>query len=306
MRQNVQRKAITLWSLLLLTRAHFLAGGVVMYTMGVSVALAEGYSTSIHRLLWGQLGVSAIQLMTHLVNEYYDAARDGLIVDRTPFSGGSGILPAGRLGRRIAARGATLAGLVGLIVTLTAGWPVLLVYLLALLIAYSYSAPPLRLMTRGWGEPAAALTIAWLSPLAGYGVATGHWSTEVLWLGLPLFGLSLAFMILVALPDREADASTGKHSWVVRLGRERAGMLHNGLLIASYLLLPVAAEVGNLPSVVVALLWCSLPLAIWQIGVIALHLLRGWSQYTLLVGGGLVMVGLYGLLAILGYRLSAV
>jgi len=40
----------------------------------------------------GQVGVSAIQLMTHFVNEYYDAPRDALVAIRTLFSGGSGVL----------------------------------------------------------------------------------------------------------------------------------------------------------------------------------------------------------------------
>ena len=300
-----------LWSLVVLTRAHFLAGGVVMYGMGVVVARANGASPDLFHLVWGQVGVSAIQLMTHLFNEYYDAARDALVATRTLFSGGSGVLPAGRLTKRVAVRGARFCALVGILVTLTVGWPlrqeytagVALVYAAALLIGYGYSAPPLRLMTRGLGELGAASTLALLTPLAGYGVSAGRLDASVIWLGLPLLATSVAFMITVELPDYEADRSTCKRNWVVRLGRDRAGNVHNGLLILAYVLLALVATTGHLPNPVAALLWWTLPLAMWQIGGVWLRVYNGWRHYGLLAGGGMALIGLYGLLAGLGYWL---
>lgn len=287
----------------MLARAHFLVGGIVMYALGVVVARADGAPLDLARLLWGQLGVSAIQLLTHFVNEYHDAERDALVTTRTLFSGGSGVLPAHRLERRVAVWGATASALVGLAVTLTVGWPVTLVYAGALCLGYGYSAPPLRLMTRGWGELTAASTVALLTPLAGYGVAAARLSADVVWTGLPLLGLSLAFMIAVELPDYEADRATDKHNWVVRLGRERAGSLHNGLLVLSFVLLVLLAASGRLPGRVVTLSWLTLPLAVWQMSGVWLRIYRGRRHYGLLAGGGMALVGLYGLLAGLGYWL---
>jgi 1,4-dihydroxy-2-naphthoate octaprenyltransferase len=291
------------WSFLVLARAHFLAGGIVMYALGASVARADGAPLDVMRLLWGQLGVSAIQLLTHFVNEYHDAGRDALVTTRTLFSGGSGVLPARQLERQAAVWGATACALLALAVTLTVGWPATLVYAAALCLGYGYSAPPLRLMTRGWGELAAAATVALLTPLAGYGVAAGRLSAGVIWTGLPLLGLSLAFMIAVELPDYEADRTTDKRNWVVRLGRGRAGNLHNGLVALSFVLLAFLAAGERLPSQVVVLLWLTLPLAVWQIGGVGLRIYRGWRHYGLLAGGGMALVGLYGLLAGLGYWL---
>jgi 1,4-dihydroxy-2-naphthoate octaprenyltransferase len=292
-----------IWSFLLLARVHFLAGGVVMYALGVTVAHADGASLDLIRLVWGQVGVSAIQLMTHFVNEYYDAGRDGLVATRTLFSGGSGVLPAGRLGSGMAVGGATVCALVGSTVAVTVGWPAVLVYVVALAIGYGYSAPPLRLMTRGLGEFAAATTVALLTPLAGYGVAAGRLSADMLWLGLPLLATSSAFMITVELPDYEADQPTDKRNWVVRLGRDRAGHVHNALLVLSYALLALLAVTERLPARVAALLWWTLPLALWQMGGVWLRIHRAWRHYDLLAGGGMALVGLYGLLAGLGYWL---
>ena len=171
---RIKSNQSTLWSLLVLTRAHFLAGGVIMYAMGVTIAHADGAALDLQRLLWGQVGVSAIQLMTHFVNEYHDVDRDALVVTRTLFSGGSGVLPTGRLGRSVAVWGARVCALVGVVVTLTVGWPAMSIYAGALLVGYGYSAPPVRLMSRGLGELFAASTVALLTPLAGYGVTAGR------------------------------------------------------------------------------------------------------------------------------------
>jgi 1,4-dihydroxy-2-naphthoate octaprenyltransferase len=292
-----------LWSLLVLARAHFLLGGVVMFTMGAIVASAEGASLEFARLAWGQVGVSAIQLMTHFVNEYYDAERDGLVKTRTLFTGGSGVLPAGRLRSDVAVGGAVVGALVGIVVTFTVGWPVAAVYALGLIVGYSYSAPPLRLMTRGLGEIAAAITVALLSPMAGYGVAAGRLSDTMVWLGLPLLAMSTAFMIAVELPDYEADRPTGKKNWVVRLGRDRAATMHNGLLALSYALLVAIAGTGQVPQQVVNLLWWTLPVAIWQVGGVWVRVHTSWRQYGLLAGGGMALIGLYGILAGIGYLL---
>jgi 1,4-dihydroxy-2-naphthoate octaprenyltransferase len=272
-----------------------------MYAMGAAVAWSEGAEPELELLVWGQVGVSAVQLMTHFVNEFYDAERDALVTTRTPFSGGSGVLPADRLAKSVAVRGAAACAGVGVLVTLTVGWPVAFVYALALAIGYGYSAPPLRLMNRGLGELAAASTVALLTPMAGYGIAAGTLSASVLWLGLPLLPTSLAFMIAVELPDYEADRPTGKLNWVVRLGRDRAGHLHNGLLVTSYALLGIVTLAGYVPGQVTALLSLTLPLAAWQIGGVWLRIRRGWRYFGLLAGGGMALIGLYGILAGLGF-----
>ena len=151
---------------------------------------------------------------------------------------------------------------------------------------------------------AVACAVAVLTPLAGYGVAAGRLSGNLTWLGLPLLAMSLAFMITVELPDYEADRATGKRNWVVRLGRVRASHLHNGLLVLSYVFLAFLAATRWVPIQVSALLWWSLPLAVWQAASVWLRVRRGWHNYGLLAGGGMALIGLYGLLAGLGYWLN--
>jgi 1,4-dihydroxy-2-naphthoate octaprenyltransferase len=113
--------------------------------------------------------------------------------------------------------------------------------------------------------------------------------------------MSLAFILLVELPDFDVDRLTEKRTWVVRLGRDRAGHAHNGLLALSYLLLTFITAAGYIPRPVAILLWLTLPLAVWQAGGVWLRVLRGWRYYGLLAAGGMALIGLYGFLAGLGY-----
>lgn len=289
-----------------------------MYALGASIACSQGAAPNFLVLAWGLVGVSAIQLLTHFVNEFYDADRDALVTNRTPLSGGSGTLAAGKLSRGVALTGAAVCGLVGVVVTLSIGWlptssdpsagitfapEIALVYAVAWIIGYGYSAPPLRLMTRGVGEGAAGFVVALLTPMAGCVVASGRLSASVIWLGLPLLAMSTAFMITVELPDFDVDRLTGKRNWVVRLGRDRSGNLHNALLISSYFILAAVAASGKLPRRVATLLWLTFPLAVWQIGAVWLQVRQGWRHYALLAFGGLVLIGLYGFLAGLGFWL---
>jgi 1,4-dihydroxy-2-naphthoate octaprenyltransferase len=307
-----------IFSLILLSRAHFLMGGMLLYALGVVVACADGAAPNVLVLGWGLVGVSTIQLLTHLLNEFFDADRDALVTNRTLFSGGSGMIGAGKLSKRVALTGATMSGLVGIVVALSIGWlprsdsvaglsfasEVALIYVVAWVIGFGYSAPPLRLMTRGLGEGAAAFVVALLTPMAGFAVASGELSARVVWLGLPLVTASMAFMITVELPDYDVDLCTGKRNWVVRLGRDRSGTLHNALLLLSYFTLAAVSVSGKLPGRVATLLWLTVPLAVWQIGGVWFQKRQGWQHYGFLTVGGLILIGLYALLAGAGFWLQ--
>src|SRR3974377_1063925 len=74
-----RRKA---WAFVKLTRPLFLGGAVLLYLLGVTFAGTQGQPIAWGPLVLGQLLVTAIQLMTHYANEYYDFEVDRLIADR--------------------------------------------------------------------------------------------------------------------------------------------------------------------------------------------------------------------------------
>jgi 1,4-dihydroxy-2-naphthoate octaprenyltransferase len=237
-----------------LGRPLFLVGGVVFHAVGVTAALAAGAQLDVVGLIWAQVAISATQLVTHFSNEYFDLEADRASQTRTPWSGGSRVLPAGHLPPHIALRAtwvcAALALAGGLVLATRpgAGPATLPLILLALALAWSYSAPPVRLHTRTLGEVFGALLLAGLTPWLGYYVQAGWPPAAFAALLIPLVGLQFAMLVTVSLPDVAGDAAVGKQTLAVRLGLGRAARLTAVVTIAALLLpLPAVAR-GALPA----------------------------------------------------------
>jgi 1,4-dihydroxy-2-naphthoate octaprenyltransferase len=263
-----------------LSRPLFLVGGVLLHGVGVLMALAGGASLNVGALLWGQVAVTSIQLMTHLSNEYFDLAADRLNPTPTRWAGGSQVLVRGELSPGVAAAAAAIMGGIGLAAGLVlalgqhAGPLALPLIVLALILTLQYSAPPLVLHSTGAGEIIEASIVMGLTPLVGYYLQAGRLTLRPLLAVVPLIMLQVNMMLMVHLPDETGDRAAGKRTLVVRLGPARAVQLHNALLVATYLSLPLLLWTGIHPLVVAGLLVLA-PVALWQ----AWKLARGaWGE----------------------------
>src|SRR5206468_6718241 len=85
-----------------LGRPQFLVGGFVLYGLGGALAVAGGAAFDPWRYGWGQLVVTATQLMTHYANDYFDLEADRANRTPTRWSGGSRVLPDGALAPEVA------------------------------------------------------------------------------------------------------------------------------------------------------------------------------------------------------------
>lgn len=206
-----------------LSRPHFLLGGLVMFALGAFSQI------SISELNWltyalAQFAITAAQLTAHYVNEYADYEADRAIVNRTAFSGGSGVLIEGILSRRtplLAARVTTAITLITLMagaITQNLNIQAALAILMALVISWAYSMPPTRLLQTGWGELATALTVAVLVPLSGAFSQSTHISQDLWWILSALVLLQLAMLLVFELPDLISDRAAGKTVLAVRIG----------------------------------------------------------------------------------------
>jgi 1,4-dihydroxy-2-naphthoate octaprenyltransferase len=258
------------YAFILLGRPFFLVGGFVMHGLGVAMALYSGASLNLAALFWGQIAVSAIQWMTHYANDYFDVAAD--LANQTPthWSGGSRILTESRLAPRVAlvtaqifAAVATVAALILAIVVQT-GTLTLPLIALALLLAWFYSAPPIRLHSRGLGELTTALLVPTLVPLTGYYLHTGRLELLPVLAILPLACLQFCMLLSIEFPDEASDRTVHKGTLVVRLGAKHAAKLYMTVLLLAYLTLPLLILAGfpSLPALAIILMS---PLAIWQL-----------------------------------------
>jgi 1,4-dihydroxy-2-naphthoate octaprenyltransferase len=214
-----------------LSRPKFLLGGLAGFALGAAVAAYEGVPLTALRYAAGQVLVTAFHLMTHYANDYFDRVSDRR-GRPSAFSGGSGVLVEGTLPPRAALAAALACAVVGALAVAgfaSAGLTVPALIGAAIgVLAWSYSAPPLRLAGRGWGELDTALVVAVLVPLAGYAVFAGTVDALALAATLgPAFAM-FAMMIAVEWPDREADAAGDKRNLIVRYGPAAAARLAAG------------------------------------------------------------------------------
>jgi 1,4-dihydroxy-2-naphthoate octaprenyltransferase len=178
------------------------------------------------------------------------------------------VLPEGLLPPRAALMAAVTMALVALgttavlaLVYRQPAWPVSLL-LLAQFLAWEYSAPPLRLHSRGLGEVTVALIVPVLTPLVGYTLQAGRPAVLPLLAVFPLACFQAAMILVINFPDAASDRRAGKPTLVVRLGATRAARLHPALLALAYLSLPLLVAWG-LPWAVALAVVLSLPLGVW-------------------------------------------
>ncbi len=253
-----------------LGRPHFLAGGVLLYGLGVITALCAGTSLNLPALLWGQVAVTATQWMTHYSNEYFDLPADRMNPTPTRWAGGSRVLVEGRLSPHVALLATGALGSVALTAMMVVAFrtrpgPLALPLLLtAFSLALGYSAPPLQLHSRGLGEATVAFVVPGLTPLVGYYLQAGRLDRLPLLMVVPLCCLQFAMLLAIEFPDAVGDALAGKRTLVVRLGGARAARLYGMVVLLAYASLPLLVRLGLPPPVALAAAWGA-PLALWQV-----------------------------------------
>lgn len=170
-------------------------------------------------LLWGVLD----HLFVIFANDFADHEADS--GQRTLLSGGSGVIPEGKLTPRQVGRAAQAAAIALLLHSCALsllGRPWTPFYgLAALLLMWLYSFAPVRLSYRGGGEVLQGVGVGVGLPSLGYYLqAEGVLAPG--WIMGPAALLGVCSNVLTALPDVEDDALAGKRTWPVRHGMRSA------------------------------------------------------------------------------------
>lgn len=238
----------TLRALVALGRPHYLVGGLAFFALGIVLAQRFGGALDAWTVSLSLLVVLFTQWGVHYHNELHDLAVDRANAQRTRVSGGSGVLVAGRASPHDARLLATaLVGCAGLAaVALAVRAPSTLPVSGALLgLAWGYSAPPLRLCSRGWGELATGLVVAGLVPallLVPAGVPPLAFAALT-----PLVLQVTALVVVLSLPDAASDATAGKGTLAVRWGPRRARRTIQVAWLAAGLATTCAIAAGGPP-----------------------------------------------------------
>lgn len=263
-------RAKQLLYLIRLGRPLFLVGGFVFHGLGAVMARYQGASINLPVLLWGQLAITAVQLMTHFSNDYFDLPADLANTTPTLWSGGSRILSQALLPPRYALvtalllAGLATTGILVLGIGYRPGPLAMPMLFLALLLAWEYSSPPLRLHSSGFGELTVAILVPGLTTLIGFYLQMGRLTWLPLLAAVPLCCFQFTMITAINFPDAAGDAAAGKRTLVVRLGGARGAHLYIGSILLAYLLLPWLVWWG-LPGLVGIAIFLSAPVGAWQI-----------------------------------------
>jgi len=264
-------------------------GGILLFALGGGIAHYLGVRIDWGVYLLGQAWVSLLQLSVHYLNEYYNAPADRENANQTFLTGGSGAVGPQGLPERVPmmAALACLAFLASITVVIIAQVkPVPEAYLimgLAFLGAIFYSLPPVKLESSGYGELTTTIMIAFMAPAYAFVLQAGELHRLVAMAAFPLAALHLAMLLAFELPDYANDLKFEKQTLLVRMGWQRAIVLHNILILCAYLLLALAAGFG-FPWFVTWPSLLTLPLGllqIWQMRRITEGSKPNWNAVTL-------------------------
>lgn len=272
-----------------LSRPLFLVGAALVYGLGVGIARYLGTPIDWGVYLLGQAWVTSLQLTAHYLNEYFDGPVDNQNPQRTPFSGGSGAVGPGKLTRNVplVAAAVTLTSTASITVLMIQFAPLspllVLIMVLSLLGAIFYSAPPIRLVSTGYGELTTSFLVANLVPAFAFLLQYGDWHRLLVMSTFPLTALHIAMMLAFELPDYATDVKYEKLTMLVRVGWQQGMFLHNILILSGFLILALAAVMG-MPLAIALPAFIPLPLGllqIWQMRRIAAGGKPNWNSLTL-------------------------
>jgi 1,4-dihydroxy-2-naphthoate octaprenyltransferase len=240
-------------------RAPFLLLPVTLVASGAAAG-AYAYSVDWHRTLLALVGLVALHASVNALNEASDfRAGIDLRTRRTPFSGGSGMLPAGALSPRatflfgLGAAGVGLA--IGIVLLLEVGPILLPVLVVGAVSVLSYAD---FLTRRAAGEIAAGLGLGALPVMGTALVQNGTLPVEAVAAGVPAFFMTFNLLLLNEFPDEEADREGGRKHLVILFGRRGAAWVYATAALLTPASIVIAVSAGALPKLCLAALVPSL------------------------------------------------
>jgi len=232
--------AVSPWLWFRMTRPAFLLLTVVACVLGTTTAAACGCGLDVPLAV----GSTALAVLLHawgnVLNDLHDA-RNGADAANTqgvyPFTGGSRLIQNGEVstGQTADLVKALLVLTVpaGLLLAVHVGGGVLVLGAAGLLLAWAYSAPPFKLMSRGGGE----LTVAavWFLVVVGADYVQRRQFFVIPASAAAGFALMVAALLLInGLPDAAADRQVGKRTLAVRLGPTGVAVLYGALVLGAH------------------------------------------------------------------------
>ncbi len=231
------------------TRPQFLVLSVILAFVGSALAWNQGVFRLGYALLAG-FGLVLAHIAVNVLNDVFDY-RSGidLATRRTPFSGGSGMLPQRLLTPRqalgLGIGSLALAAPIGVFFVYLRGLGLAPILVLAVLFIVLYSPVILKYP---WPEWSAGVGLGALPVLGMVFVQTGSYDGPAIAAAVPPALLVHNLLLLNEFPDIEADRGAGRRTLPITLGPRGAARVFAGAAVAVYVWIAAAVAAGVFPA----------------------------------------------------------
>jgi 1,4-dihydroxy-2-naphthoate octaprenyltransferase len=233
-------------------RVPFLILTPACVLLGIGTAVWSSGAVSAVHVILVLIGAICSHVSVNAFNEYMDF-RSGLDhrTRRTPFSGGSGTLPArpelARQALGVAVIAFVITALVGVYFLGIRGLGLLPLGLLGLFVVVAYTPwftryPFLCLIAPGLG----------FGPLMVMGTdfaLTGEYTWPAFIASLTPFFLVSDLLLLNQFPDAEPDRSVGRRHYPITIGRRPSSLIYGAFLALAHLSIVLGVVLGYLPRI---------------------------------------------------------
>jgi len=235
-------------------RAPFLLLAIVLAFLGASIAWYEhqefGGDFNLGYAFLAGFGLLIAHASVNIWNEYFDfRSKVDFKTPRTPFSGGSGALPAGLITEKQALwlGIGTLVVIIpiGIFFCIEKGWLLLPLLLVSAVIILTYTPLILKM---GYPEWAPGVGLGILPVMGAYFIHTGEYAGTAWIASIPSGILVHNLLLLNEFPDAEADKTVGRRTLPIIAGKKFAAVFYSTALVIMYLWIIAWVIVGEMPA----------------------------------------------------------
>lgn len=298
------------WAAIL--RAPFFSASIAPVILGAAVAYHRQSEIHWGRLLLTLLGAMSVHAAANVINDYFDHRSGNDEVNRYPtaFSGGSRMIQnkiiTSATGFFIALFLFAVTVAIGLYLnSITAGNTILYIGIIGILLAFFYSAAPLKLAYRGIGEFAIVSAFGPLIVMGTYYVQVQSLDLIPLLVSIPAGILVGLILFINEFQDMSADGAVNKNTLVVKVKLKRkAFWIYALLLIFVYVWLIAFTLFGMFP-VWTLLIIITIPMVYRAIRIVSNH----YDQIEELLPANALTIGIHLLVSLLvavGFILDAI
>jgi len=248
------------------------------------------------------VGALLIQIATNLANDYYDFVRGGDTEERVGpvrVTQAGLIAPSAVRNGMIVTLGLALA--VGVYLAWIGGWPIVIVGLASLICAVAYTGGPFPLAYHGLGDVFVFVFFGLVAVGGTYWVQALDFPPDLLLAGAGVGALNTAILVANNLRDIESDATAGKRTLAVRIGRTGSRVQYVGLVAIAFVVPLLGVALAGWPRM--SLL--ALASGVYSVGPIS-RILTSEEPSELIpaLGGTARLVAAYGVLLAVGLALG--